>query len=142
MYDGMLELHFIELDKMEKLGIVDESDSLTRWILFMNAESMQDMKAVAREDPAVCKAYSIVEQVAKNKQDRMAYEARQAFLLDQLTRERSAEKRGREEGKKEGREEGKKEGRKETAKAMLAEGIAIETICKITGLDIQDFKDE
>jgi predicted transposase/invertase (TIGR01784 family) len=95
----------------------------------MNAESMQDMKTVAKQDPAICKAYSMVEELAKNKQERQAYEARQKFLLDQLTRERSAE------------EEGIKKGKIETAKAMLLEGIAIETICKITGLDVRDFKD-
>ena len=58
--------------------------------------------------------------------------------VDQLTRERSAE----EEGIKKGIEIGEKKGKIEDAKAMLAEGIAIETICKITGLDVQDFKDE
>jgi hypothetical protein len=30
MPDGMLEMHFIELDKMEKLGNFDESDVLTK----------------------------------------------------------------------------------------------------------------
>ena len=49
------------------------------------------------------KSYTIVEELAKNKQERQTYEARQKFLLDQLTRERSAE----EEGIKKGRIEGK-----------------------------------
>ena len=134
MYDGMLELHFIELDKMEKLGVVDESDALTRWILFMNAQSMQDMKTVAKQDPAVCKAYTIVEELAKNKHERQVYEARQKFLLDQLSRERSAEKRGREEGEE--------IGLKKAAKAMISAGMDLETVCKVIGLDINDFTDE
>jgi predicted transposase/invertase (TIGR01784 family) len=154
MCDGMLELHFIELDKMEKLGNFDEYDALTRWVLFMNAESMRDMKTVAKQDPAICKAYTIVEELARNKQEREAYEAREKFLLDQLTRERSAEEEGRrkgrieglkeglKEGKIEGLKEGLKEGKVETARAMLAAGIPIETICQITGLDTQDFKSE
>ena len=112
------------------------------------------MKTVAKQDPAICKAYTIVEELAKNEQERQAYEARQKFLLDQLTRERSAEeegiKRGRIEGieigEKKGREEGieigEKKGKMETAKAMLEMGIDIETICKATGLNVQDFKDE
>jgi predicted transposase/invertase (TIGR01784 family) len=125
---GMLELHFIELDKMMKLGVLDETDLLTRWMLFMNAESMQDMKDVAKQEPAICKAYTIVEQFAKNKRDREIYEDRRKFLLDQLSIERSAERRG------------KREGKIEAAKAMLADGLSVERVCKITGLDIEDFK--
>jgi predicted transposase/invertase (TIGR01784 family) len=101
---------------------------------------------VAQQDPAIYQAYTIVEELAKNKKEREAYEARQKFLLDQLTRERYAEeegiKKGIEIGKEEGREEGREEGLIEAAKAMLAEGIAIEMICKITGLDARDFKGE
>jgi predicted transposase/invertase (TIGR01784 family) len=126
MPDGMLELHFIELDKMMKLGVLDETDLLTRWMLFMNAESMQDMKDVAKQEPAICKAYTIVEQFAKNKRDREIYEDRRKFLLDQISLERSAERRGK----------------KEVARAMLADGIPIERVCKIAGLEVEDLKEE
>jgi predicted transposase/invertase (TIGR01784 family) len=134
MPDEMLEVHFIELDKMMKIGQVDESDALTRWILFMNANSTQDMKAVARQDPAICKAYLLVEEFAKNKQERMAYEARQDFLRNQLTNELAAEERGKIEGLK----EGKIEGTIQTAKAMIAAGVDIEIVCKATGLSPDD----
>ena len=32
--DGMMSIHFIELKKMQKVGIIDESDLLTKWDCF------------------------------------------------------------------------------------------------------------
>jgi predicted transposase/invertase (TIGR01784 family) len=42
-----------------------------------------------------------------------------------------------EEGREEGREEGQEENREETARKALYEGISVELIQKITGLDIE-----
>ena len=44
---------------------------------------------------------------------------------------------GKEEGMEEGLEKGREEGREETARNALAEGVSIEIIQKITGLDIE-----
>ena len=80
------------------------------------------MKMVAKQDPAICKAYTIVEELAKNEQERQAYEARQKFLLDQLTRERSAEERGREEGLL------------EAARKLISSGMDKKTVCEMLGI--------
>jgi predicted transposase/invertase (TIGR01784 family) len=48
--------------------------------------------------------------------------------------------KGREEGREEGREKGLEEGREETARNALAEGVSIELVQKITGLDIEALK--
>jgi predicted transposase/invertase (TIGR01784 family) len=152
MPEGMMEMHFIELEKMIQLGNIDESDELTRWVLFMNADSTQEMKIIAKHDPAICKAYTIVEEVAKSKEERAAYEARQAFIRDQITREHWEEEKrkeareqgieeGRSEGLKEGRSEGLKEGKIQTAKAMISAGVDIETVCKATGLSEKELKE-
>jgi predicted transposase/invertase (TIGR01784 family) len=138
MPDEMLELHFIELDKMMKLGNFDESDALTRWVLFMNAESMQDMKTVAKQDPVICKTYSIVEEWSKNEKERLAYEAREAFLMDQAAREESAEERGRKEGRKEGRKKGREEGLIEAAKKFISRGMDKKAVCEMLGVSESD----
>ena len=44
---------------------------------------------------------------------------------------------GREEGRQEGREEGREEGIRKTALAMKGLGLAEDTICKATGLDVE-----
>jgi predicted transposase/invertase (TIGR01784 family) len=144
MPEGMMEMHFIELEKMIQLGNIDESDELTRWVLFMNANSAQEMKVIAKHDPAICKAYTIVEEVAKSKEERAAYEARQAFIRDQITREHWEEekrKEARSEGWKEGLSEGWKKGQIQTAKAMISAGVDIETVCKVTGLSEKELKE-
>lgn len=50
-------------------------------------------------------------------------------------------KEGREEGLKEGREEGLKEGRQGIALKMKSEGYPLETISKLTGLDIKEIEE-
>ena len=52
-----------------------------------------------------------------------------------------AEAKGRAEGLAEGEAKGKTEGKIEIAKAMLHEGLAVEIICKVTGLSEKQVKD-
>jgi predicted transposase/invertase (TIGR01784 family) len=47
---------------------------------------------------------------------------------------------GKEEGLEEGLEKGRETEREEIAKNALAEGIPLEQIHKITGLDVEDIK--
>ena len=47
-------------------------------------------------------AYEVLQKVSNSKESRMAYETRQAEIMDQLTREESAKESGREEGIDEG----------------------------------------
>ena len=43
----MLSIHFIELEKMQKMGIIDESDLLVKWVMFLNAKSLDEMRIIA-----------------------------------------------------------------------------------------------
>ena len=47
---------------------------------------------------------------------------------------------GMEKGMEKGREEGMEKGREETARNALAQGLPIEIIQKITGLDMETIK--
>jgi predicted transposase/invertase (TIGR01784 family) len=146
--DGMLEIHFVELEKMQKLGIVDESDLLTKWVMFMNAESMQEMRIIAKREPAIWEAYTIVEEIAKNEKERRIYESRQKFIRDQLTNQREYERRvaaaekkaveARKEGREEGREKGREEGLIEAAKKLIASGMETKTVCEMLGIPESD----
>jgi hypothetical protein len=171
--DNMVEIHFIELSKLEtmlKQGIVNDSEILAKWCLFMTAKTVEDMKIVAQQrlssegnrrpyqapikpflrkfykqnhsldslqqDPAILDAFKIVQEISKNEKERIKYEARQMFLRDQMSNQMEAEERGIEIGEKKGIEIGIIK----TAKAMLAEGVNIEIVCKATGLTPQDLK--
>jgi predicted transposase/invertase (TIGR01784 family) len=151
--DGMLAIHFIDLQKMQKLGIVDESDLLTKWVLFLNAKSLEEMRIIAEHEPAIMEAYMIVEEILKNEEERRIHESRQKFIRDLRTNQREyekraveakkkgieiGEKRGEKRGEKKGREEGEKAGAIKTAKAMIEAGVDIEVVCKATGLSPED----
>ena len=158
MPDGMLELHFVELEKVPKLGIVDEPDLLTKWVFFMTAKSMQEMKIIAEHEPAIRKAVTIVEEIAMHREERMRYESRQKFLRDWLTREIEAEERGEKKGREEGRAEGREEGRAEgleigekkgreegreeglieAAKRLIAGGMDKKEACRVLGISESD----
>jgi len=146
MPDCMFQLHFIELAKLKRWKLLDESNLLVKWSLFMTAESMQDMMVVAQNEPVILEAASIVDQINKNKEERRLYEARLSFARNQEANQKAAEedgiKKGIEIGREEGIEIGEKRGREEgiiqIAKAMLADGIPIEKVCTITGLTPED----
>jgi len=68
--------------------------------------------------------------LAQDKIKHMAYEARQAELMDQRSRMISAEMKGEEIGIKKGEEIGIKK----VAKFLLTRGISFEEVAEITGM--------
>ena len=96
---------------------------------------------LAEKNENIKTAYEILERASKSKEARMVYEARQAEIMDQMTREKTAQEKGREEGMQKGiqkgREEGIQQGMEKTAVAALKEGMAIDLVAKITGLSIE-----
>ena len=142
---GITRIIFIELEKVAKLGTIDESNQLMEWILFMNAKTVEEMSSIAVRNPDIMEAFKIVKEVMSNPDQWRLYEAQQDYIRVQETEEALAEKRtveAREEGEKKGIEIGEKRGEKngviKTAKAMLAAGVDIETVCKATGLRPED----
>ena len=90
---------------------------------------------IAKQDRDIEKAYEMLQIMSKSKEKRMAYEARQAEIMDQRTREKIAKEQGIQQGIKRG--EQKKA--KEIAKALL--GILDdESISEKTGLTIEEIK--
>lgn len=99
--DG-LEIHFLELPKLFDIqNISDIDDPTLEWLEFINAQSKEEFEVLAEKNNNIKTAYEILQVVSKNKEARMAYEARQAEMMDQMTREKTAKERGREEGIKE-----------------------------------------
>ena len=82
---------------------------------------------LAEKNENIKTAYEILRRVSKSKEARMAYDARQAEIMDQLTREKTA--------KEEGIEQGIEKGRKEVAENLL-DLLDDETISAKTGLSV------
>lgn len=87
----VLEIHFLELPKLEKLNsLKDIDDPVLDWLEFIDADSKEGMEMLAEKNENIKTAYEILQRVSKNKEARRAYSARQAEIMDQLTREESA----------------------------------------------------
>lgn len=78
-------------------------------------------------DPAIAKAQRRFEEVTQNEEFRQNYLLRQKAQFDWTTGVNTALEKGRKEGKK--------EGMIDAAKNALSEGLAVDIIKKITGLD-------
>lgn len=79
---------------------------------------------LAEKNENIKAAYEILQRISKSKEARMAYEARQAEIMDQLTREKSAVEKTKIE----------------IAKNALLMNLPIEQIEKLTGLSIEIIK--
>ncbi|GFZ34449.1 transposase [Clostridium zeae] len=130
----VLEIHFLELPKLAKIDkLKDIDDPILEWLEFIDAKSKEGMEMLAEKNENIKTAYEILQRVSKSKEARMAYEARQAEIMDQLTREKSA----REDGIKEGIEKEKIA----IAQSALLMNLPIEQIEKLTGLPIEKIRE-
>lgn len=128
----VLEIHYLELPKLEDENIEkDENLAIIQWMEFIGAKSKGMMEMLANKNKDIKKAYDYLTVVSKDEKSRMAYEAREAEIHDQMTRIKTAEEKGR----KEGRAEGEREKSIIIAKNLLSMGMDILTVVKATGLD-------
>ncbi|SDB33956.1 conserved hypothetical protein (putative transposase or invertase) [Desulfonatronum thiosulfatophilum] len=128
----VLEVHFLELPRLREAILAGpETDPLTQWMLFIDGESQEVIKMLAHDNKDIRQAYNLLEVISKDKLKRMAYEAREAELMDQRSRILSAEMKGREEG----RVEGEEIGIRKIVQAMFARGMSLDDVAAITGLD-------
>lgn len=118
----VLEIHFLELPKLAKLdSLKDIDDPILEWLEFIDAKSKEGMEMLAEKNKNIKVAYEILKRASKSKEARMAYKARQAEIMDQLTREKSAVEKVKIE----------------IAKNALLMNLPIEQIEKLTGLSIE-----
>ncbi|MHC1748013.1 MAG: Rpn family recombination-promoting nuclease/putative transposase [Cellulosilyticaceae bacterium] len=95
----VLEIHFLELPKLEEVHeLKGEEEDLIEWLEFLDAKSRGEMEMLAEKNDNIKKAYTILQKVSQDKTARMAYDARQAEIMDQRTREKTAMEKGIEQG--------------------------------------------
>jgi len=144
----LFEMHFIDMNRVSEE--ISESELLKLWISFIKEDNPEVMKMLSAKNNCIGQAYEVIEKLSQSKAEWLKAASRENFWLDQRIREDAALKEGTEKGIEIGTERGieigtergRKKGKIEIAKTMLEMGIDIETICKATGLDVQDFKGE
>jgi predicted transposase/invertase (TIGR01784 family) len=97
-------------------------------MLFIDGKSKEVMEMLAAKNKDIGNAFDLLKIISNDKKARMAYEAREAELMDQRTRIKSAFTKGRDEGKV--------EGKAEIILALLSRGMGVEEVASIAGMDI------
>ena len=149
-----LEIHYLNMVQYRKqvrdLITCEWSDPLCRWLAWLNVSSPPELLAeVVEMDAAIMSAEERMVYVTGDKEAIRAYEMRLMALSDQISAENYAREKGHaegheqglEQGHAEGREQGREQGREESREAIarnaLAEGLSVNLVQKITGLDIK-----
>lgn len=112
------------------------NDPLVNWLLFVGAQDERTVDLLARNEPVIRKAKTVLEFLNQNDEARKLYEIRVKALRDEANMIEGA----KEEGRAEGEAKGKAEGKAEIAKNMLVAGMSIEQISALTGLSPVEIK--
>ncbi|WP_338618094.1 Rpn family recombination-promoting nuclease/putative transposase [Turicibacter faecis] len=125
----LLELHFIELDKIKDIKQAsDIKTQLEAWLEFIKHPESQVSYELARQDETIREAKDDLLILSCNEQFRLYYEARLKALLDETSRLQTA------------RDEGIEQGKLEVAKKLLSTGMDIECVSEVTGISINNVK--
>ena len=154
-----IKYFFIELPKFRK-SKPDMSQKLEQWLAFIDYEKGEWIEMATKNNVKIKKAKEEMEYLTGEAATRRIAELREKYIRDEaaiksLAMERGL-KEGREKGLEEGRAKGLEEGRqegiqqgieqgieqgtKEIAKKMKQEGIDIDTITRITGIEKEELE--
>ncbi|WP_150265627.1 Rpn family recombination-promoting nuclease/putative transposase [Paenibacillus tepidiphilus] len=131
-----IEIHVIELTKLDQQAVTLEEGGLVNWLLFLKGIDKTSWEVLSMKEPMLKKAMDTLEFLSQDATARMAYDARMKALSDEKSRIEGALATGRVEGRAEGRAEEKSA----TAVKLLELGVDIETIVKATGLTVEEIR--
>jgi predicted transposase/invertase (TIGR01784 family) len=158
LFTDVMEIHTLELPKLPITG--DEGNLLLHWLRLFKAQRLEEYEMLATKDPSIKKTVDILKQLSADDKARLAYEAREKAIRDEIWKLRGSYLKGKAEGmaegkaegmaegkaegmaegKAEGMAEGQREARLEIAKNLLAEGSTPESAAKISGLPLGDIQ--
>ncbi|MDR0884934.1 MAG: Rpn family recombination-promoting nuclease/putative transposase [Clostridiales Family XIII bacterium] len=127
------ELNYLELKKLPQ-----ESDGseLYGWLGLFNAQTEEEMDAIAKDNPIYKKAVMKVIEMSQDEKERRYAEAEEK----QRFREVNLYYTGQLEGRTEGRAEGQAETTVALARKMKAKGYAIADIAELSGLSADEIE--
>ncbi|WP_322907670.1 Rpn family recombination-promoting nuclease/putative transposase [Paenibacillus campi] len=152
-----IEIHFLELPKLDARSLPLEQGGLANWLLFLQGATPDQWEVLTMNEPKLKKAMTTLEFLSQDREARMRYEARQKFLHDQASLMEAAKnaeiygfkagieegiergiekgiKQGIEQGIEQGIQQGREEEKRQTALRLLRLHVAISAIAEATGL--------
>lgn len=121
-----IELHFLELPKLDDHAVPVESGGLVNWLLFLKGADKSNWEVLTMNEPVLKKAMDTLEFLSQDAETRRLYEDRQKFLHDEASIIEGA--------LAEGEARGERKKALEMAKELLAHGVEISIIAKASGL--------
>lgn len=118
-FTDLLEMHFLELNKMRQ---VEEESPITFWIEFFKDPYSQKIASICEFVPEIREAKSIFEKAKSDPEARELMRIREKAIRDYTSDIASA------------KDEGIAEGKRETAVKLLSMGLSVEQILQATGL--------
>jgi predicted transposase/invertase (TIGR01784 family) len=117
-----LEIHVIELPKLNFAALGEDEPSLLFWSKFLTATDDEQLERLAMEHPVLNQAKLALDALSADPEARRRAEQRETALLMHQADLGTARDEGRAEGRLEGRAEGRLEGRAEGRLEGRAEG--------------------
>ena len=139
-FTGKIALHVLDLSCLEQVPKEERNSSLYYWACVFKAKTWKEVLAMAEQSESIKKAVVTLRELSEDEKIRLQCEARERYQMDWQSSMRTSREKGREEGREEGRESGRKEGElqkaHDVAEALLEEGMEIEKIAKIVGMEV------
>ena len=130
MIPELLQIFVINLDLKDDMKYNGINERLVRWLRLLNAESLEEIETIGKEDSLMSEVVEEMRMFSGNKEVQN-YRAQEALIRSQ---HKSALKEATSKGQEFGEEIGKEEAILEIAKNMLRHGDDISYVSTITGL--------
>jgi predicted transposase/invertase (TIGR01784 family) len=130
LLSDVLEIHSVELPRLGEVGPEDQAaeERLVLWARFMNARELHEFEKLAKMDPIMARAKSILEQLSADPSAQEAARQRELGLMNwhhsHFVAREEGKAEGEAKGKAEGEAKGKAEGKAEGEAKGKAEGEA------------------
>ena len=132
-----LELHIIELDKIEE-SEDNKNDELIDWLIFLKNPESERVKEKMKENENLKEAEEKLEKISEDERMQQLAWWKEKAIYDENTNRRVTYREGMEEGMKEGIKEGVQKEKIEIVKKMLSKSMPIKTIIELTGLSEEE----
>lgn len=132
---NVMELHFIELKKMQDVQRVEDVKSkLEAWLYFINQPDSELVQELEKVEIEIKEAKAELVRLSGDRKERERYEKRRESRLNEVSTLAYAE----EKGMVKGIEQGAKLEKIEIAKNLIQNGLDNKLISKSTGLSLEE----
>jgi predicted transposase/invertase (TIGR01784 family) len=136
LFTDVMEIHTLELSKLPKAG--SGENLLLHWLRLLKARRLEEYEMLAEKNPTIQRTVDILKKLSSDNKARLAYEAREKAIRDELAKVRGAYSKGKIEGEEIGFTQGQRETRLDVAKNLLARGFEPEVIAECSGLTAEE----